>query len=309
LQFVFIVLKLIFAKVFAVNYFFLEKIRNISLLLILLLFLLAQKSVFAQNERDFKNFCISPKEKAFADWINYLRKEYGKEKLPLSLSLSYVARTHITDLEQNHPDTSICNLSSWSNKGNWKPCCYNPYVVRRNCMWDKPKELTNYVYRGYELVAFFQDILKQDSLIALWGNSQDVLDMILTRAEWGKKSWRTMGVAINDHYVSVWFGQRADKAGQPKICKSTSSELANIPRNKLINRNATYYLIFGSYNRLKVAKEAVKRLNKNGFDDAGILKKNKYIRTYLNKFQSLKEALAAKQNLPYIYREAWILKH
>ncbi len=104
--------------------------------------LLAQKKIPS-------SFCLHPAEKRLADSINNIRLSQGKKALQLSVSLSFVARAHVADLLNNHPDTSICNLSSWSDKGPWKACCYNPYVVNHNGMWEKPKELTNYPYRGY----------------------------------------------------------------------------------------------------------------------------------------------------------------
>ncbi len=69
-------------------------------------------------------------------------------------SMTHVAHLHVADLNQHQPDTSICNLHSWSDKGEWTSCCYQAYVPNQNCMWNKPKELTPYKYRGYELAYF-----------------------------------------------------------------------------------------------------------------------------------------------------------
>ena len=253
------------------------------------------------------DYCISAEEMQLFNQINELLTDYDKTKLKISASLSYVAHTHVNDLQNNRPDTSICNLSSWSDKGSWKACCYNPYVLNEKCMWDKPKELTTYPYRGYELVTFFEDEISVDSVIRLWSTSREVLDMILTREKYKQKKWICMGIGINEHYVSVWFGQRADKTAKPHICDQTSSSTA-VATTASQQKKSFYYLIYGSFDNLRDAKEALKRIQKNDFPKAGVLEKNNRTRIYLDKFNNLKEANFAKQNLPYTYREAWILK-
>ncbi len=266
------------------------------------------ESSFAQKKKFSDTICLNHKEKLVADWINSLRKDYDKKPIALSKSLTFVAKTHIKDLTYNHPDTSICNLSSWSDKGNWTPCCYNRYVIKHNCMWKKPKELTNYIYRGYELVVYFQDSISVDSLAALWSDSQEVLDMILTRGEWSKKTWKAMGIGANTHYVSVWFGQRPDKAGKPDFCVEEKRPQLVINK-KNYHSSSGYYIIFGSYNRMKDAKNAAKNYKKRGFKHAGVITKNNHYRLYLARYKTLKEAMTAKQKLPDKLKDSWILKH
>ena len=273
---------------------------------IILFYIFIPFAANAQNKIP-ATYCISAEEMHLFDQINELRSDFNKTKLKISASLSYVAQTHVNDLLNNRPDTSICGLSSWSDNGNWKACCYNPYVLDEDCMWDKPKELTSYPYRGYELVTFFEDKVATDSVIRLWSSSREALDMILTRERYGQKKWICVGVGINEHYVSVWFGQRADKAGKPKICDNTE-KAATVSAANDAQAKSFYYLIYGSFDNLKDAKEALKRLRKNDFPKAGILEKDNRRRVYLGKYNSLKEANFAKQSLSSTYREAWILK-
>jgi len=277
-----------------------------SLLVIVLWYLFLPITTEAQN-RIPDTYCISAEEMRLFNEINRLRSDYGKTKLKISTSLAYVAHTHVNDLQVNHPDTSICGLSSWSDKGSWKACCYNPYVLNEKCMWDKPKELTSYPYRGYELVTFFEDKLSVDSVIKLWSSSREVLDMILTQEKYGQKKWICAGVGINEHYVSVWFGQRADKTAKPRVCDKTAETATAITANAS-HEKSYYYLIYGSFDNDRDAREALKRLQKKDFPKAGILEKDNRTRIYLGKYVSLKEATYVKQNLPYTYREAWILK-
>jgi len=281
---------------------FYNKLFTLVLLVYLILFY--PLHIFAQRDIP-DDFCITSQEKALYEQINRLIKDYGKDRLEFSASLSFVAKTHVKDLLDNHPDTSICNLSSWSNKGNWTPCCFNPYVPDHDCMWDKPKELTSYPYRGYELVSYFEDAYTTDSVINLWSDSKEVLNMLLTNGNFNNKKWICMGVGMNEHYVSVWFGQRSDKFKMIRLCDNADTITAKLNKQK---NEQIYYVIFGSYLNTKDAKEAIKRLNKNGYDHAGVLKSKNKVRVYLNKFSTIKEAIYYKQNLPYSYREAWIYK-
>ena len=261
--------------------------------------LLAQKAIPA-------DFCIDKNEMQLFNSINELRIAYEKEPLQLSASLSYVAKTHVNDLITNHPDTSICNLSSWSNKGNWTPCCYNSYFPNPDCMWDKPKELTNFTFRGYELALYFDDKPVPDSVIALINETKEALEMLLTQGEYKEKKWMSCGIGINAHYVSVWFAQRKDPSLPPGLCdiKDTNEVIRPLAKTA----NSGFYIIFGSYNTQEEAKTALRELKKNSFTQAGIITKNGKSRVYIQHCNTLKEAMLAKDQLPAQYNEAWILK-
>ncbi len=279
-------------------------LRTISILLFSVFMI--SKPGYAQKKIP-EDFCITAGEKQLFDAINTLLKDYDKKPLKLSASLSYVARLHVDDLLNNRPDTSICNLSSWSDKGPWTPCCYNKYVRDPDCMWKKPKELTTYPYRGYELAGYFQGEFTPDSVMELWSSQKEVLDMLLTRGNYSKKTWVVMGIGMNSRYVSVWFGQRPDKVKAPDVC-DTSAFVATPVAASDKKTGDIYYLIIASFKTDKDAREAVKRFKKNGFDNVGILKSNGNFRVYLNHFSNIKEAMFAKEKLPYSYRDAWILK-
>lgn len=278
-----------------------------KLLTATLLFLAMPFSMTAQKKLP-KDFCIDKNEMSLFDMINLLRVDYGKGRLQLSASLSYVAELHVNDLQNNNPDTSICNLSSWSDKGDWAPCCYTKYLHNPNCMWDKPKELTPYTYRGYEMVTFFEDDFTVDSIIDLWSDSKKVLDMLLTRGDHAKKKWICAGIGISENYVSLWFGQGKDKLKEPGICDKGSQNNDTVTTIVSTNKQNTYYLIFGSFNNMHDAREARKKIKNDEFKNCNILVKNDKYRVYLNKYSSLKEAMFAKQQLHFEYREAWILK-
>jgi len=283
-----------------------KKIPAQKYILLALIFLFPVK-LFAQH-RIPSGFCINKKELKLAEAINKIRKKHGKKPVRLSVSLTYVAETHVKDLQINHPDTSICNLSSWSDKGRWTPVCYNPYVVDRKAMWDKPRELTRYPYNGYELAAYMQGGIILDSLSELWDTLAESLDMITTEGIWSKKHWEAMGVGISGNYASVWFGQRVDREGAPHVCSKKQEAVEEHTLSKKQTGKKLYYLISASFPDMKDAREAVRRLKKNGFKKAGILVSEKRVRVYLAHYENFNMAEKARKKLPYIYRKVWILK-
>jgi len=257
---------------------------------------------------DYENVCLNSQEQKLAKLINDFRKENKKSSLPLSKALTIVAKTHVADLQNNRPDTSICLTGSWSNKGNWTPCCYNKYIVKEDCMWDKPKELTKYPFRGYELSYFEEGIIQVDSLFSIWMTSEETKDMLLTNGNFSSKKWETMGLAVGENYACVWFGQRTDGAGAPPPCESlkASETLANKEVDN--SKPQKYYIIYGSFALESDAKEAVKRFNNSGFKGAEILSSGNRFRVSLSKHDNLKEAMAFKEKLSASYKDAWILK-
>lgn len=274
----------------------------------LVLILLFSVKLFGQH-RIPSGYCMTQEEQELAEAVNKIRIKHGKKPIKLSVSLAFVARTHVKDLETNHPDTSVCNLSSWSNKGKWTPVCYNPYVVDRKAMWDKPRELTRYPYNGYELAGYMQNGIIVDSLAELWDTLWQSMDMILTEGRWSKKSWMAMGVGIDGNYASVWFGQREDREGTPRLCHENHHEARKKEEaKKKVQQKEFYYLIMGSFPDLRDAREVVRRLKKNGFKNAGIMVKPQKYRVYLDRFDDFKTAQQVRKKLPYSYRKAWILK-
>ena len=130
--------------------------------------------------------------------------------------------------------------------------------------------------------------------------------MILAEGNYSSKNWACMGTGIFKNYVSLWFGQRNDPAGEPHACDTLIARLENTDVTK--NDTDSFYLVFGSFEDKDDAKEALRRLNKEEFPGADILSTGGLNRVYLGKYGNLKAAMHAKQNLPYSYREAWILK-
>jgi len=276
--------------------------KNISIIGIFIILFTA--GIFAQSAKSVPaDFCISSQDNQLFEAINNFRAENGLKPLNLSKSLSYVAFLHVNDLIKNHPDTSICNLSSWSDKGNWTACCYNKYVPNQDCMWDKPKELTPFKYRGYELALYLEESPQPDTIMQVLMSSNKAIEMLLTKSDYSKKKWLSIGVSIKQNYASIWFAQREDNTGAAKICQEPT-----VKKESSKPTVSIYYVIAGSFEAKADAKEMLKRIKQNGFKKAGILKSGTNIRVYLQEFTNIKEAMHFKQNLPYAYGDAWIFK-
>ncbi|MBX2804030.1 MAG: hypothetical protein KTR31_40515 [Myxococcales bacterium] len=153
-------------------------------------------------------------EQDLYDAINSYRAENGLPAVPFSASLSMVARTHATDLLTNRPHEvrEECNLHSWSAFGNWTQCCYTPDHARADCMWDKPREITDYPGDGYEISAFGAS--DDASALALWKSSTSHEDVILNRGIWEDQAWAAMGVGADGSFFNVWFGVEVDPIGR-----------------------------------------------------------------------------------------------
>lgn len=172
-----------------------------------------------------EEYCISKEEKQLYTLINEYRKKQRLPPVNLSASLSKVARIHSTDLQENLPHMRDgCNLHSWSDKGDWKSCCYTLDHKKASCMWDKPRELTNYKGDGYEIsygnadpadTDFFLDPSKA---LGAWKSSRSHNEVIVNKGIWKQVKWQAMGVGIYKGYATVWFGKETDVLPRPQVC-------------------------------------------------------------------------------------------
>jgi len=156
--------------------------------------------------------------------INQYRLQRGLPEVKYSPSLTFVARTHAEDQTATHVYKSRCNLHSWSANGRWSSCCYTPDHKKAACMWDKPRELTNYPGDGYEISfystyrysspeAFAKDILDG------WKSSHGHNDVIINKNTWKNVKWMAMGVGVVGEYANVWFGKVDDPSDESATCE------------------------------------------------------------------------------------------
>jgi len=138
------------------------------------------------------------------------RKEKGLPSIPLSTSLTKVAQAHVKDLHQNRPNQNACNMHSWSSNGNWSSCCYTADHAQAKCMWDKPRELTNYTGNGYEIAygAYGFDATASGAL-AGWISSPGHHAVMINQGIW-KSPWNAVGIGVYEGFAVVWFGNEVD---------------------------------------------------------------------------------------------------
>ena len=284
-------------------------------------------------------FCISKAELKLYNLVNSYRKQNKLPEVPLSKSLCYVAKLHVNDLRNNHPDTMDCNLHSWSDKGSWAECCYGREKFNHTCMTSKPGELTNYPGEGFE-IAFWESVdAEPDNVIDLWKSSASSNDLMLNRGVWKGTSWKSIGVGILDGYAVVWFGKEEDVEGSIKICSDSQmneilaikpdstypdvdcTEIKTVkpktdePKTEIVTKDEAkssqvrYYLIGASVKQEISAKSEVERFRKKGFKSPKILGQAGAYRISLSDYPTREEALDAKKRLGEKYKDVWIFKN
>ena len=152
---------------------------------------------------------LSNEETELYNIIMQYRYSKGLSKIPLSKSLTFVAQTHVKDLVNNKPDVGNCNMHSWSNKGNWTPCCYTDDHARAKCMWDKPSELTSYKGNGYEISFGSSGSVTALEALNGWKSSSGHNAVIINQGIWNR-SWQAIGIGIYKGFAVVWFGNERD---------------------------------------------------------------------------------------------------
>ncbi|MFP5500845.1 MAG: CAP domain-containing protein [Candidatus Sericytochromatia bacterium] len=146
------------------------------------------------------------------------RAEEGLADIPLSPSLTTVARTHVEDLLALRPDGENCNLHSWSDSEAWTGGCYTRDHAKASVMWDKPRELTSYPGNGYEIAVGYygtgtnRPALTPAKALASWKSSSGHNAVIINEGTWADTTWQAVGVGINGEYATVWFGKESDPA-------------------------------------------------------------------------------------------------
>jgi uncharacterized protein YkwD len=138
------------------------------------------------------------------------RKQNDLPAIPLSQSLTYVAKTHLRDLIENRPNNGNCNLHSWSSKGNWTPCCYTSDHAKAECMWKKPGELTSYTDNGYEISFRSTGLVTAQVVLDFWIKSPGHNAVIMNEGIWSQE-WSAIGIAIDGEYANVWFGNTKEE--------------------------------------------------------------------------------------------------
>ncbi|TVR03281.1 MAG: hypothetical protein EA398_05385 [Deltaproteobacteria bacterium] len=156
---------------------------------------------------------VSAAELELYELIMTYRAENGLPRVPLSPSLTRVAQLHVEDLNRHGAEvlSDECNLHSWSSQGPWTACCYTRNHAQRTCMWNKPRELTDYPGNGYEISVGTTGVMTPSWALQLWQSSEGHRNVILNVGDWSP-AWGAIGVGLDGRYGHVWFGREADPA-------------------------------------------------------------------------------------------------
>lgn len=280
--------------------------------------------------------CVSQMEMSLHKMINDYRNRYGLPPVTLSRSLCFVAATHVRDLYANNPDKSPCNLYSWSDQGTWKPFCYPRDENKKNSVWDKPKELTPYPGKGYEIIYWENSATSIDSIMSFWKSESYFSDFFLNKGKWAEKKWKAIGIAIFENYASVWLGELVDPEGKAFVCGSIPiekvsdtvvsqrmkgddkppTEVAASPgKDKglgealpVATQKGFYYIIVKSGLPFPAAEKLVKSLKDEGYPDAKILEKDGKARVSIFESADRNIIMAKLREVKLRYKDAWMLK-
>ena len=195
--------------------------------------ILSAPVVFSQSKAPVtapKKYSIEKNELKLVDAINKFRSEKGQGELQLSLSLSFVAHTHLNDIRLNSKDEHGCNLNSWSDKGKWIPCCFDGSQKSLDLMTSKPSEIIGFRGKGYEIVIVAKKGISTNNMTSLWLNSKATQDFILNKGQWSNRNWQCIGVSIYKGFASIWASDMPDRmsdvAFEKEMARISNTDLA-----------------------------------------------------------------------------------
>jgi hypothetical protein len=300
------------------------------------------QSVVKQGAAVPADFCISQAEMKLYRMINDYRKRYNLAAVPLSRSLSFVAILHVKDLFINMPDKAPCNFHSWSDKGSWKPFCYPTDENKKNSVWDKPRELTRYPGKGYEIIYWESNPAGIDSIMSFWKSESYFNNFLLNTGKWQDKKWSAMGVGIYENYACVWFGEATDPEGKVVVCGSApvnpspqADTLPQVKQDKKVkpgkkpaiiadtsmtskpaikiepseSGSGLYYIIIKSNLPMESATRMIPKLITDGYPAARVLEKDGKARISVFESPNKTETMARLKEIKRKYKDAWLLKN
>jgi uncharacterized protein YkwD len=77
-------------------------------------------------------------------------------------------------------------------------------------MWDKPRELTQYLGNGDKIAACYSAQSSPEALLSGWKGSPLHNAVIVNSGDWARIKWKAMGVGIYGSYAAIWSGEEPD---------------------------------------------------------------------------------------------------
>ena len=160
---------------------------------------------------------VDPKVLALIEMINDYREENGKSRIPMSLKLNIVGKTHVDNQiyakEMNtYGVDPTCNSHSWYDQPDqlFTSCCYTPDHAYPSCMWDKPREIIDFNTNGYE-ISFHGPYTIESALVG-WKNSPGHNNVMLNQGSWAMFPFHSIGAGVSEdaRIYHVWFATASD---------------------------------------------------------------------------------------------------
>ena len=268
----------------------------------------------AQTDTIPDDFCISAEEYQLYQLINDYRKAFALPEVVLSKSLSYVAIAHARDLAANfNPDTT-CNMHSWSDKGRWTPICFPSEQSKKNNVHLKAKEIIGYPSEAFEITYWSNVENSPRQILSFWRENKLSANLLINQEEWEDKTWKAIGVGIEDGYAVVWLGESIDIEVSTPVC-GTSIKVLNdaSPEYKAKNdqkaplQDPVFYVTIGSYKNRKDAANAVKSYKEMGYPKTILIEIDDKFRVAIDYFFDKKEADKALKKYAHKFKGAWVL--
>ena len=302
--------------------------------------LFVSPTLFAQQVTVPEQVCINGFEQQLYALIDSYRSENEAHTIKISKKLTFVAKLHARDLYHNRIDKDSCSMQSWSDQGFWNACCFNERDnSKQACMWDKPKEITGYAGKGYEVI--YNGGSEPKRIMELWKGSSFYSDILKNAGRYADKDWAAIGIGQYKNVTVVWFGEEEDEENEVQNCSgtepnydlkngtlATSTEVADNGDNGVNTltadgensdagttttntglENGKFYLIYGSYATEEYANAAVSQLSSQ-FPQARVITtsdSDRY-RIALYEYNTKEEARDAQNKLDYTYVGAWVLE-
>lgn len=260
------------------------------------------------------SFCISPAESNLFESINAYRKIMGKYPLGLSKNLSIVARAHLTDILEHHPDTGICSPYSWSFGNQGDTCCIARGKNSLDCSRSKPLYLTTYPDVGYELLYYDDHAADPESALRFWKTEKISKDMLLGEGRYSELQWVAIGIAVDKNYISLWLGEAPDSETETPVCHSGKKIPFVLPEKMkgkvfLSRADHKFHIVLASSDSNEGIKKKFMELHKSNLNNLRIISADKRFRIITGSFADRKAANKALKKYRKYVKDAWIIQY
>jgi len=259
---------------------------------------------------------LSEVETRILGMINSYRKLNKLPEIPISRSLMTVAGIHAEDLMLNRPDTGICGLHSWSDKGTWAACCETD-ISTKSCFETKAMELASYKGKSVEMVFRLKKEMTGPNIFQMMEKSTKAMDIILQKGDYAKRPWKAIGAGISGAYAVIWFGEDIDNQtitpNSPVLDQRIPSTDGKIPENPDTRVTAPptggkHYVTINYSKTEKEAETIARKARKLGYQDVQVRYLKKYWRVVFGPYSSMPEADKVKRAVQKDYKDAWIIQ-